>query len=663
MDDDKLFDVEYERDQFITGARIPLARHYDHENLKMRKPFIMWDGEGYTDKNGRHHYWLLANSNGDKLIAPPGRSIERHNIARLFQYSQERYPDAINVGFALGYDFTCILRSNGFANDEGSRIYNKKYFSSAGYVWQLRMGKQLSVYDSGMPKDKFILQDTWGFFQRSFVKALDEYFNKEWNYRDTIVEMKAQRSTFDREHDNDVMKYNDMELELGVELMDELRDRVYAAGLSIQHWYGPGALATGLMQQWKIKKTLVDLYDTNPPVAEASRYAYAGGRFELLKCGHMNTPVYQYDINSAYPWAIAQLPDMSHGTWKHNAPHCTPWTMYHVRATPYTDNSEWPYGFWRRLNNGNISYPDNTVEGWFWKPEYDAISQYLGSTQDCEILETWSFHPTTNTLPFAHIHELYERRQKLKALGQGSHVAIKLALNSLYGKMAQQVGWETSGTIPPYHNLAWAGWVTAATRGKLLSAMALNPDAIIATETDGIFSLQPLPLDVGAGLGQWELTEYDDMYYFASGFRFGIQNGEVVKPATRGIPVKDISLEKILESVTTSAHGMNVDTTQFISLQWGLHLGDENIVGQWKSSQKRLILMAEQLDGKRIHNPNCPHCRINKRGIRVYDWEGPHLTIPNPSGDGMLNKPHDIAWITRSPIDQPLRDQEMGYLF
>lgn len=671
-----LFDTG-EPDTIQIGQNPIWIRNPDHPNKDMRKPFIFWDGEGYTDDLGMHHYWLLANSLGDRIIAPPGRSLERATIGRMFLRSQSLYPDAINCGFALGYDFTCILRSNGFGNYSVDNLYSKQYFTADTFVWRLMMGKLLNVFKDGDAKNKFTLHDTWGFFQTTFVKALDEYFNKDWPYRDIIVEMKQQRAHFDREHDEDVMFYNDCELELGVMLMEELRDRLYTAGMPVKQWYGPGAIASGLMQQWDIKKTLRNLYEEEPAVAEAARHAYAGGRFELLKPGHMNMPVYQYDINSAYPWAIAQLPNLANGHWTHisNVKQviANEFAVYHCRIEyqpnfkhPYTESI--PYPLWRRDHKGSISYPSNYVEGWFWAPELAAALDYLRRiAQYCdpvvEISEGFVFvQHNSNDRPFHMVPKLYENRQKLKAMGNGAHVGIKLGLNSLYGKLAQQIGWTAERGLPPFHNLALAGWVTAACRAKIISAMTLDPEAIIATETDGIFSLAPLDLPVSKALGDWDYTEWEDMYYFASGFRFGFKGGEIIKPATRGIPVKDITLDAILEQVVDSEHKVKVTQEQFITIRWALAMNRPLDAGQWKQTPKELQLMCENSKGKRIHAPNCPNC-ITENDKRIYTWDAWHLTQPAWNTLGEPNYPHKVAWIDSSPIDLTEREVDAPFIF
>lgn len=672
MEQPSLFDQEeYTPDKIAVGHSKPVILHPDHPLKGMQKPFIAWDGEGYTDEFGIHHYWLLANSVGDKIIAPPGRSIERWNIARVFHHCNTRIPNAIHVGFALGYDFTMMLRSNGLTDRQREDLKHKQYLKADGYMWRMLMGKQMTTWSEagGNAADRFNLQDTWGFFQRSFVNALDEYFDKDWPYRDTIVEMKAQRSTFTRKQDADVMSYNDMELELLVQLMEELRNRLFQAGMPVSRWYGPGAIANGLLDRWRIKNVITDLYKIEPNVAAAAQHAYAGGRFELVKPGRVNGKTYQYDVNSAYPYALSTVPDLADGEWKHYnnvdldaLPEFSVvrlrWTSHMASGTTGDAASSImeifprsiPFPLWRRTPKGNIQYPSHGIHGWYWLPEVLAAIRYGDSLPDFygityEIEEAYGYHPNTNSKPYNTIPVLYNTRQKLKAKGNGAHIGIKLGLNSLYGKFAQQIGYDDkTHRIPPYHNLAIAGYVTAVCRSMMIDAARLNPEAVIAFETDGIFTNAELPLDIGIGLGEWDRTVYDDMYYYQSGFRFGILDGQVVKPATRGVPVKDIELDKVRATITNALSTIAVDHTQFISLNQAYAWRKPHLAGQWKMSPKTLQLMAENIGGKRVHDPDCPACDIDIDGLRHYRWDVSHITIPASGFEGMLSTAHKVLW-------------------
>lgn len=703
---------DYVADLCIPGTILPTVRYPDHRDKNMRKPFVMWDGEGYTDDKGQHHYWLLANSCGGKIMAPAGRSIERYNIARFLLDEHARIGPASHIGFALGYDFTCILRGNRLTSAEVGALVENQLMRADGYVWRLRMGKQLEIWLNSIGarnefrlNGKINLQDVWGFFQRSFVNALDEYFGPGWKYRDTVIEMKQERGNFDREHDEDVIRYNDMELELGVELMEELRERLYNAGLPITRWYGPGALANGLMKNWRIGKTLVR-YDKEAPLMSIdSQKAYAGGRFELFKPGHVGGPVYQYDINSAYPYAIAQLPNLAAGSWEYiEKPELTDLTEFSMvkleldsavgsyalsngvppTCIPDIYPESIPFPLWHRDSHGRIAYPGQGIRGVYHAPEVFAMVDYVKSLPkfyefDLKLHGAWVFRPENplyyytlnksrewqngsfwtdfakwdkissvdkwDILPFWQVSDLYDRRQKLKRIGNGAHIGIKLALNSLYGKFAQQVGYDKSkDRIPPFHNLVLAGWVTSMCRAMILRAIMQNPEAIIATETDGIFSTAKLNLPIGNGLGMWEATEYEDMYYYASGFRFGIRDGDIYKPATRGIPVRDIHLD-VLKDVIRDAHSiLHVSQRQFVTLNWGASMNRLSDIGSWREYDKELRLMCEDPRGKRVHDYDCPACIPTEYVDRVYG-DGLHYTLPATLWAYQESMPHKISWV------------------
>jgi hypothetical protein len=118
----------------------------------------------------------------------------------------------------------------------------------------------------------------------------------------------------------------------------------------------------------------------------------------------------------------------------------------------------------------------------------------------------------------------------MKARGDGAERAIKLELNSIYGKFAQRAGWFQEGDrIPAYHQLEWAGYITSSTRAKLYQAYRLRPGRIIAFETDAVFSVSPIEgLEIGTGLGEWKESVFDDLLYIQSGFYFAHQGSESI---------------------------------------------------------------------------------------------------------------------------------------
>ena len=51
-------------------------------------------------------------------------------------------------------------------------------------------------------------------------------------------------------------------------------------------------------------------------VDRAGRASYIAGWFEIFMHGHIPGTVYEYDVNSAYPDDIKDLPCMTHGRWE-----------------------------------------------------------------------------------------------------------------------------------------------------------------------------------------------------------------------------------------------------------------------------------------------------------------------------------------------------------
>src|SRR5690606_12960194 len=99
-----------------------------------------------------------------------------------------------------------------------------------------------------------------------------------------------------------------------------------------------------------------------------------------------------------------------------------------------------------------VHFP-NVVEGWYWSPEAN-LAQYLGGY--AEILEGWEFE-SDGTTPFEWVGDVYQTRAQWKQEGNPSQIALKLLMNSMYGKFAQRVGFKGSSS-PTWHQLEWAGW-------------------------------------------------------------------------------------------------------------------------------------------------------------------------------------------------------------
>lgn len=498
--------------------------------------FIAIDGEGentgVTEKyeiEGRHYeakehiYTLLAASTGESLFNNGQRLPASECIDFLCELSCE-YPKAIFVIFAGGYDINHMLMW-GFERVELQRISRGENFEyqrgETHYSIEYRARKSLTIrrglkfYQDKHGKwqkkwqDKIILWDVFGYFQESFVKVMGKWLGEDYKHYDLIKRMKEKRGDFANVAQSDINNYNAAELESLVAIMDKLRDAVRGLDLVCRRWDGAGSVAAALMQKHHIKESK---QDTPKEIIDAVRTAYAGGRIEVCKIGSHSEKVYDYDINSAYPTVMAGLPSMCAGTWQHGEGLPPPGlTLCHVSFRFHDDMPFYPLFY--RTDRMQISFP-SSGEGIYWYPEYEAALQCPG---EINVIGWWHFEPANSAKPFHWIEDYYETRAQwvqnpTEDWQRGGEKIIKLGLNSLYGKTAQQLGGR-DGKPPVYHQMEWAGYITSATRARLYLAAIKRPQAIIGFATDGIFTTDPLPLEISTTkqMGAWSLKIFDGL--------------------------------------------------------------------------------------------------------------------------------------------------------
>lgn len=622
----------------------------------LQRRFIAWDGEGAKSPGVRQQdYVLFGCSTGDRIKSKSLRTIEMLEfIIRI----GKKYPTAFHIGFAFDYDTNMILRNLPphklrILRDKGSVLISNYRIEHVSSKWL-----QVTQYGPNHPEnpnDKYTVRiaDIFGFFQCSFVKACKSYIPDHplMAQLSKIEEGKAERNNFTYDRIDYIESYWETEIALLQALVERLREMLYGVDLKITRWHGPGAIANHVYKRQGIAghKAL-----TPEPVREAARYGYAGGRFELYRLGR-HVDVYGIDINSAYPAAISGLPSLSEGEWRHvvNPDSVAEFGIYHVRLTGFGGPVKKPSPLFHRDHAHNISYPW-LVEGWYWSPEI-KVSWGMQGKGGFEIVEGYEY-VGWNSRPFEFARDMYEQRRVLKANGDGGQMALKLTLNSLYGKMAQRVGWERNGGPPTWHQLEWAGFVTSATRAKLYSVISRIPwDHLIAVETDGIYTtLDPQSLGItdSKELGGWEVSKYDEMLYVQSGVYF-YRQGDKWTGKYRGLDQGTLTADSMVEYTKSLFPNPSMEnawplitgpTTRFIGYKAALHR-QEHSRGPMKShhcvweTSPREISPGEV--GKRVHSPKmCAACRA---GATAYEM--PHdLVIRSRAVGNPKSEMHSIPW-------------------
>ncbi len=519
--------------------------------------FVGVDGEGFSDgeevcvtmgnppheyKARDHFYALLTDSDGHEIYAPEGR-LDTKSCLDFLLHIRERDPNAVPVVFGGSYDI-CHMLAFGVSRENLAELLAPDPTGIRGerrieitlgdsdYQITYRPRKSLIIkrWPSGVDKyerrekkdgttfwrltehDTVTVWDVWGFFQGSFVKAMDTWLpgHKDW---EMIKAGKGNRKIFDRSEIREIRRYNKAEVICLAELMDKVRDSIRECGLEVTRWDGVGAVATAMYRKHDVKKHMAL---TPQEVFDAARMAYSGGHIEACKVGFHNAKVHHYDINSAYPHQFRNLPSLAGGTWRRftrgtpAGPFCLVHVVFHfLPGLPF-------YPLFFRFPSGSIIYPERG-SGWYWFPEFDAARQFAEQFGAFEfrVLAYYAFQPQFNERPFAWVETYFERRKGLieqtarDGIPRGEEKTLKLGYNACYGKTAQQIGArEQDGEIhaPSYFQLEWAGAVTAGCRAQLMLAAMQNPDAIISFATDGLFSTEPLTLHCPKEkiLGAWE---------------------------------------------------------------------------------------------------------------------------------------------------------------
>lgn len=628
----------------------------DKPSPAMRR-FIAWDGEG-LNLDGPHapqHYILFGCSTGDYISGT--QHLTTFDLLNFICDIGDQNPNAFHVGFAFGYDGNMILRSLARSTLEilhrTGYVRLKRPDLNCWYGIKFIRGKWFHVtreFSDGR-RSSVRIDDMFSFFTTKFTVAYQTYLGRPVP---SIVEIgKGDRNREDRTLEDmpDILAYWQVEIQCMRELAEELRRNVYGAGLIITNWHGPGSLASYVMKRKQIKR---HMKVNDEKILLAARYAYAGGRFELFRVGRFLGPVYSYDINSAYPFGISQLPSLSDGEWTFES---TPdriarFGVYHVRLRKSAGFNIRPGPVFHRDARHEISFPWY-VDGWCWGPEAH-IAKRLGA----KIVE--GYHYTGSQIrPFEWVRDMYQTRLQWKYEKKPSHLALKPALNSLCGKMAQRVGWdEKRKRIPPFHQLEWAGWVTANTRATLYEVLAKIPsDQLIAVETDGLYTTVPpdvLGIEVSDELGGWKITEYAEVLYLQSGLAW-FRCDDTCKcdshmegkwnDKRRGLDVDSFSLNDcsmyLRELRANETWNPFVGRTKrFTGLGAAL-----NSSAPLKMTHCRWVSTPREISpgkrGKRIHVSS--YCDACEKGASAYEL--PHTLVTHPnSARNPISHPHSIPW-------------------
>lgn len=530
--------------------------------VRVTHRFVAVDGEGVTLPNGEHRYVLL--SVGDHSLKASDLIVfDEHDeylsfddICCFLWDCSRADPDAVYVGFYLGYDFAqwlrtlpeerarMLLSAEGRAKRIRRQTSNPTPFPVryAGWEFDILPHRRFKVRPEGSKEPWLFVCDAGSFFQTSFLRAIDPekwetpiLSDDEWR---TILAGKERRATASL--DDDMIRYNVTENVVMSRLMQRYDEGLRAIGVHLNRgrYFGPGQAASAWLESSGCVDAATFRENTPEPVRTAARASFYGGWFEIRRHGHVAGTSYTYDINSAYPAEIATLPCLEHAHWSNDDAEDALVLCY---ATVAGSGSYGPMPY--RTSDARILRPQR-VRGWYWRHELEA-AYAAGLIDDVEIDARWSLRVDCDCPPpLTEVRSLYENR---RAMGKDSAAgrAAKLVYNSLYGKFAQSIG------QPRWANPVYASLITAGCRVRILDALATHPDGAAACSmvaTDSVTFDTPHPgLTISDELGDWSAKQSHDLLLFAPGIywddstRERIADGRSVTLKSRGVRASDLA--------------------------------------------------------------------------------------------------------------------------
>lgn len=661
---------QYETEEERKAAKIKAQRkatvNRDEKRQATRKKwepvFVGLDGESFitgeklpTGEDIQNYTLLLRN---DKAEFFNKKGLSTFDMLKYLTTKTTK--GAAYVGYFLNFDFEWILKD--LPIEQYKALQAGEMVELEGYDGLFRLqwftGKSLEIYrlkDSAILKEpsernnkdywKVKFQDVSGFFQTSFVKAL-----KKWGFKDDvrlkkIIAGKAARGAFDYSDLKTVKEYNALEMELLEELMQEVYKSFDAAYQKAElkfrpnstTWTGPGWFASDFLKQTmfneehlppapeqvaKFSEEYRDYFGNEAALYYPFSLSYFGGRIELGAIGrfygqegeYKGRACYNYDINSAYPYALSLLPRWAEEDFRVymdigdvNSPEAREFLsrrlmgMYGVRFR-FPEGWAWyPFPV-RSTDEGspNVFYPRQGFTH-VMSPELFAVLdtltdeelQFVNIEYGYVLENTDGYGDALNRMPEERLSltarktlTMADVRLQCKAASRRlgtdkeepedrilamAEKALKLILNSLYGKTVQQVG------SHKHYNDFVSAWITSVCRALLWRAISQErkTENVLMTMTDGVYSRVPLLFPgerVTNALGDWEEEAFSYFETFKPGvYRYEDEEGMHFKVRGFMTPTEEDSerLFELIHRASTTGEVGKFPARQFITRNLG----------------------------------------------------------------------------------------------
>ena len=440
-----------------------------------------------------------------------GRFLDDISIESVLKFLfHKKYQNSWNFFYRIGYDAEVILK----LLDERLKAYRQTR------TLQFRLDDYRLTY---IP-DK-VLRISNGHHSVSFYDiaqfyktSLEDAYSSIGEVPEWYSEMKKRRSHFSNSyyHHNrkNVRKYCIHDCVLTKHLAHYWTEQFHNAfGFYLSKWISSGYAAEKVLINNQIE---IPKFDTVPYEVQKMAWSVVdhGGRFEITRRGYIGQ-AYMYDINSAYPYALTQIPDITKGKWtrRKSIHEDAKLGFFQILADIPDSKSVSPFPFKDKIR---IFFPTGKFETRVTLHELKACDSKF-----YKILDSYQFIPNRETIgdikPYKKfIDELYRKRLELKKKNNPMEKPIKLILNSIYGKTGQKTNGMMGNLYNPVIFISITGIIRAALY-QFIMEKKIERD-VVAFATDSVMTRRKIDVDSEA-LGEFSFEKQaSDCYLLQNGY-------------------------------------------------------------------------------------------------------------------------------------------------
>lgn len=412
----------------------------------------------------------------------------------------------------------------------------------SGRLFILRKGKKSCFFT-----------DLWNITKKSLQESINLLIDK--NKGKDNIDGNLLNTSLDYWNDNldDIIKYCIHDCELTSELGKHIIDSIIECGIQLPKYLVSSASLSKRDFRYTCYIPKIEFIPEN--IMEIAYNCYFGGRFEMLKSGFFEQ-LFLYDINSQYPTAIKDLPNLKYGAWRKyenlkQLPElrCFGYFYAKLQIPENLELSTIPI-----MYKQSIKFTTGYIEKWFTWYDLDLMREYITEIKEC-YLWIQDKNPKKRHRQYKPFKKRVKELYRLKAQYKREknpimYMLVKLTLNALYGCFIEQhKNYEldksytlTSGML---FNSVYASQITAFGRWSVIREIPRNLwKNIIAIHTDSIITDIPMNfLKCNERLGNWNLECKGKGIIMNTGV---YQIGYIVK--TRGISKKYLVKRKNMNS-------------------------------------------------------------------------------------------------------------------